>query len=105
MAEMLKAKNTNTTIIKLEDFFDAKTAYLDRVLDWMNTQSYRGYEKAVEQVKTIKANKTKFLSISRQALTTSLGVKVAEGNLIIENTNNVINATERRMWTLQMGHL
>ncbi len=90
----LQAKGTNTPIIKLEEFFDAKTDLFDVVVLKAKAQNYKGYDKLVTQLAIIKANKAKLLEIVRQNLTKQLGIVITDKNLIIENTNDDQNLNE-----------
>jgi len=93
----LESKKTNSSIIKLEEFFDAKTDLFDVVVLKAKNQNYKGYDKLNEQVNIIKANKSKILEIVRLDLTRQLGVIVNSKNVIIENTNDNQNPNEENV--------
>lgn len=85
---LIDATKSKNKVSKLEDFYDAKVSEYDKVLIQLEQQNYSGINKVKQQVEIIKANKTKILAIARQNLTRQLGVKINEGNLEIESTNN-----------------
>ena len=85
---LIKATKNKDKVGKLEDFYDKKVAEFDEVVLTLEQQNYAGIIKVRQQVETIKANKAKILEIARQNLTKQLGVRVNEGNLELDNTND-----------------
>ena len=85
---LIKATKNKDKVGKLEDFYDKKVAEFDEVVLTLEKQNYAGLIKVRQQVEIIKANKAKILEIARQNLTKQLGVRVNEGNLELDNTND-----------------
>lgn len=85
---LIKATKNKDKVGKLADFYDKKVAEFDEVVLTLEKQNYAGIIKVRQQVEIIKANKAKILEIARQNLTKQLGVRVNEGNLELDNTND-----------------
>ena len=85
---LIDATKSKNKVSKLEDFYANKVAEFDEVVLKLEKQNYAGLIKVRQQVEIIKANKAKILEIARQNLTKQLGVRVNEGNLELDNTND-----------------